>query len=307
MTNLPLAMRRALQEKYSILQLSEVKKVTSTDNTVKFLFKLDDEDDTEFYIESVLLQDKSGRYTFCISTQCGCRMGCTFCKTGSMGLQKNLTYDEILSQILFLADSVQLTGEDKKFFNIVFMGMGEPLDNKKELIKTIGILLDKDYFALSAGRITVSTCGLLDAVPEVFDKFPKIRLAVSLNSARQEQRVSIMPIARRYPVDRMAKQLLSFYDKYQKRITLEYVLLKNFNDTDMDIKALDVFKGPAFHLNIIPYNSADPKDPGCPTEPEISSFITKLEKRGFAVSRRYRRGRDIQAACGQLYTEFSGK
>ncbi|OHD13809.1 MAG: 23S rRNA (adenine(2503)-C(2))-methyltransferase [Spirochaetes bacterium GWD1_27_9] len=297
MTDMPKSLREYLTTNFTILNIKPIKKLESTDGTIKFLFKLTDDN----YVESVYLKDKNNRITFCISTQSGCRMGCKFCKTGEMGLKKNLDFTEILSQILYLA---QIMDEDQTVvdtaFNIVFMGMGEPLDNFENVTKSIKILNLKDFFDIKESRITISTSGLLDKIPLLYENFPSIKLAVSLITANQKKREEIMPIAKKFTIQQIFDILIKCYQKYQNRITLEYVLIKGFNMSDDDIKDLEIFNNKAFHLNLIPLNHNDNKIQR-PEEKEIKLFQQKLENKGFTVTRRYRRGDDIKADCGQLY------
>jgi len=296
-TTFPLFLREELKNRFSIINLSEEERFISKDGTVKFLFKLNDNN----YIESVFLKDINNRVTFCISTQCGCRMGCLFCKTGKMGLIRNLNYSEIVSQILYLNNYQKYKEQiDDKKFNVVFMGMGEPLDNLDNLMKAIEILIDKDKFGISQSRITVSTCGIIDKIPLLLEKFNNIRLAISLNNPIQEEREKFMPISKKYKLKDLVETLNNIYNKYQNRITLEYVLVDDYNLSPLHIKALEIFNSTAFHINLIPLNHSD-SDIKRPTEKKIKEFYTKLKEKGFCVTRRYRRGSDINADCGQLF------
>jgi 23S rRNA (adenine2503-C2)-methyltransferase len=296
-TNLPKSIRDKLDEHFFILDIFPETNFSSSDGTIKYLFRLNDGE----YIESVFLKDKNNRITFCISTQSGCRMGCKFCMTGKMNLIRNLTHSEIISQILFLSGIMY---SDKSVvdtaFNIVFMGMGEPLDNFENLTRSIDILIDSSYFNLNISRITVSTCGLIDKIKLLSENYPGLKLAVSLNSANQEKREKIMPVSKSNPVQKLADVLYEIYEKNKNRITLEYVLIENFNMEDSDLKDLEVFNSKAFHINLIPLNCEDEKFKK-PSEKKIKYFQEFLEKTGFNVTRRYRRGEDIQADCGQLY------
>jgi 23S rRNA (adenine2503-C2)-methyltransferase len=295
-TNIPKDIRNYLSDNFYVLDVVPYQKLESSDGTIKFLFELNDSS----YVESVYLKDKNNRVTFCVSSQVGCRMGCIFCKTGKMGLIRNLTATEIISQILYLTKVMVL---DKNVvdtsFNIVFMGMGEPLDNFEELVKSIKIITDKNYFGITEHRITVSTSGLIKKIPELLKVFPSINLAVSLTSADNEKRINIMPVTKSNPLRDLSEMLISCYNQYNNRITLEYVLIKNFNMSDDDIKSLKIFNHKAFHLNLIPLNSENENE--IPGEYEIKIFMEKLEKNGFCITRRYRRGEDIKADCGQLY------
>jgi len=300
-TTIPFPLRNQLIEKFEIVSLREETRQVSTDGTVKFLFRLND----DHFIESVFLIDKNNHVTFCISSQVGCRMGCVFCQTGKMGLLRNLTSYEIVSQVIFLYSfMVNEKKIDDRLFNIVFMGMGEPLDTIDEVIKAIGFITEKNNFSLSPTRITVSTCGILDKIEQILTIYPTLRVAVSLNSAIQEERMKIMPITKKFSVRDIESQLKRIYFTFKNRITLEYVLIKGVNDTIEDINALEIFNNEAFHLNIIPLNHSD-NSISRPDEKAIKHFIDTLENKGFCVTRRYRRGDDIKADCGQLYYEKS--
>jgi len=291
MSNLPKELQISLESNFNIISLKKKDQKESIDNTVKYLFELEDGN----CIESVLLVDENQRYTFCISTQVGCKLNCSFCMTGKMGFIRNLNYFEIISQILFLAK------EADKSFNIVFMGMGEPLLNFTELSKAINILTDKAYFNISQTRITVSTSGIAEKIPELFLTFPKINLAVSINSFIQNKREKIMPVSKMFPLKDLFNILYECSKKYKTRITLEFVLIKDFNDGDDEIKEIRKIKPDIFLINIIPLNNKT--GDGKPDEKKINYFCNALENAGFQVTRRYRRGEDIQASCGMLYWE----
>ena len=291
MSNIPQNMQNLLDENFHILDLNEQDKKISADGTVKYLFKLLDGN----CIESVILKDENGRYTFCISTQVGCKFNCSFCMTGKMAFIRDLTYSEIISQILFLANAIE------KNFNIVFMGMGEPLDNFDNLVSSIKIICHKNGFNFSISRVTVSTNGIIDKIPELFKIFPKINLAVSINSFLQGKREKIMPIAKKFLLNDLINILLVCYKKYKNRITLEYVLINNFNDNIEEIEEIKKLKRDPFLINIIPLNIDDSINNNEKLdESKIKWFSEELNKAGFLVTRRYRRGEDIQASCGLL-------
>jgi len=290
--NIPKNIRDQLIEKYSVLKLEPALEKTSIDGTKKILFKLNDNN----FIESVILKDNKNRYTFCISSQCGCKMGCQICKTAQMGFHRNLDFIEIISQILYLLSV------SKKLDNIVFMGMGEPLDNFTELVKCIKVIADKLKFSVT--RITVSTCGLADKIEKLFEVFPTVRLAVSLNSSIQEKRDKIMPVSKKYPLTELFNALDRCYLKYKNRISIEYVLIKNFNMNQEDLDGFKNFKK-FYHINLIPFNSSDENMK--PSDENIKTFYNKLEKMGFNVTIRLRKGSDIQADCGQLYYFFKNQ
>lgn len=300
-STLPLSFRSYLKEHFCILELEERARETSVDGTVKFLFQLKDGN----CVEAVFLMDKNHHVTFCISSQVGCRMGCVFCQTGKMGLIRNLTSYEILSEVIFLyhfmVSERQLTD---RMFNIVYMGMGEPFDNYDALIASLELITDPRLFALSPTRITVSTSGLIDKIEPILEKFPTLKIALSLNSPIQKKREEIMPVAKKYCLEEIAVLLKRLYRKTRNRFTLEYVLIKNENMGKEECKALELFRHEAFHINVIPLNHSDERIKR-PEEQEIQEFVSFLERKGFCVTRRYRRGADINADCGQLYYSHS--
>ncbi len=300
MTSLSKPLRETLSNRYDILLLKEEQRWTSSDGTIKFLFELNN--DRQF-VESVYLKDKNNRVTFCVSSQVGCRMGCTFCKTGRMGLIRNLTSAEILSEVLFLWNIMKHDESvTDKFFNIVFMGMGEPLDNIDNLCAAIDKITNQQYIGMSQTRITISTCGLVDKIESVLMRFPQINFALSLNSSRQEQRLTVMPVAKLHSISEMKKILDSLAVKYKTRFTLEYVMIADFNISYEDAAALKCWTPKHYLINLIPLNHSDDKQQR-PTEKQIAKFADMLQKFGLKATRRYRRGADIQADCGQLFLE----
>jgi len=298
-TEIPEKILNTIDQQYEILSLSEVDRKISNDGTVKFLFKLHD----GLCIESVLILDDKQRVTMCISSQVGCRMGCTFCKTSIMGLQRNLSAFEIVSQVIYLFHFMKYEKQiNTSMFNIVYMGMGEPFDNYENCLSSIQILCDKRYFSLHPSWITVSTCGIIDKAEEILEVFPRLRIAISLHSAINSKRTEIMKITKKFSVPDIKETLQKIYEKYKQRITLEYVLIKNYNDHIEDIDALEIFNHKAFHINIIPLNN-EINGYTPPTDSEVKDFRYELTKRGFFATMRIRKGGDIQADCGQLYLE----
>ncbi|MBR6199259.1 MAG: 23S rRNA (adenine(2503)-C(2))-methyltransferase RlmN [Spirochaetales bacterium] len=300
MTNLSISMRESLSDRYNILGVREEQCWTSSDGTIKFLFELCK--DRQF-VESVYLKDKNNRVTFCVSSQVGCRMGCTFCKTGRMGLIRNLTAGEIISEVMFLWNVMKHDESvTDKFFNIVFMGMGEPLDNIDNLCAAIDKITNQQYIGMSQTRITISTCGLVDKIESVLIKFPQINFALSLNSSRQEQRLTVMPAAKLHSISEMKKILDGLAVKYKTRFTLEYVMIAGFNICYEDAAALKCWTPKHYLINLIPLNHSDEHQKR-PNEHQITKFADMLQSFGLKVTRRYRRGADIQADCGQLFLE----
>ncbi len=291
-STIPQNIRTSLEKNFEVLNLFPEDKKISKDGTIKYLFKLSDGN----CVESVILKDKNDRYTLCISTQIGCRMNCIFCMTGKMGFIRNLDFTEIISQILYISSTIT------KYFNIVFMGMGEPLDNYENLKKAIEILTSKNYFGLSITRLTVSTSGIINNINKLLEDFPLINISISINSMIQKNRESLMPVSKKYPLEKLFNELYKSIDKNITRFTLEYVLISNKNINIDEINEFKKIKNKKlFLINVIPMNDINDKNYIIPPEKEIKWFCNKLKESGFNVTRRYRRGEDINSACGQLY------
>ena len=291
--------RETLKKKFFIYRFKSVRSVEAEDGTKKYLFELND----GLFIESVLIPMDKNRYTICVSTQVGCRMGCKFCATGRMGFKRNLTVSEIVNQVRYI-----LKENNLKTANVVYMGMGEPLDNYENSIKSIRILIDDKAFAISKRRITLSTCGITPMIEKLKKDLPYINLAISLHSAIQKKRSLIMPVNERYPIDEVLKSLKDFPLPRRKRITFEYVMIKGINDTKYDAKALlRVMSNFKSKLNIIPLNKHDLL--GTKFEPtpmdRIEEFADYLRSKGMFVTVRKSKGSNINAACGMLATKVS--
>lgn len=248
-------------------------------------------------IEAVILRIGTGRTSLCVSSQTGCAAGCTFCATGRMGFVRNLTADELLDQVLIAMRLLREEGRTLR--NIVFMGMGEPLHNEENLYAALDVLRDPRRFYFAESRLTVSTCGIPDAMLRFAERFPDAGLAVSLHSARQEVRERLMPIARRHPLPELRAALEAVGNR--KRLMVEILLLKEINDGPDELAALmDFLGGTGAHINLIQFNPF----PGAPFEPVSTeareAFGAALRQAGFQVTLRYSLGGDIAAACGQL-------
>ena len=296
MSNLPAALRAKLKEKHVLFSGEAVSELPDSDNTVKLGIRLND----GAVIEAVILSDRAGRKTACLSTQAGCPQGCVFCKTGKMGLKRNLSAQEISSQFLLLCSRVP------KISNIVIMGMGEPLLNLTELRKAIAFFTDPQGLNFSKRRITVSTCGITKGIRDLADAGPDIRLAFSLITGRRELRERLMPASRENPLPLVKEALLYHQKKMERRITLEIVLLAGINTGDADASSIaDFARGLDTVINLIPWNTAEglefEKQPlRSPSPPEIARFKKALINRGLNVTQRMERGAGIGGACGQL-------
>ena len=292
MTTLPESLRQKLKNNFDNFLPEIIKVDISKDGTKKFLLSLVDDN----RIEMVLIPNDK-KNTLCVSSQVGCARNCGFCATASLGFTRNLEVYEILSQVFLAIKEL----EEKKLTNIVFMGMGEPLDNLKNIIKAVKILQEEQCFSFSPRRITISTCGIIPKLQELSDSGLKIKLAVSLNSAIQEKREQLMPVCRKHPLTELKKALLDFRKKTAFRITFEYVMIKDFNVGKDDVKALLKFLGDiSCKLNVIKWNEVSSLLFKSPSEEEVAEFILRMQKLSSAVTYRKSRGQDINGACGQL-------
>lgn len=290
MTNLPLELRESLKD-VPVLSSEISKEALSDDGTSKITIKLYDNS----FIESVLLIDENDRKTACLSSQAGCAMGCTFCKTATMGLLRNLSAGEIVEQFLLLQSKYG------NISNIVFMGMGEPMANLDEVIKSIEILHHPKGQNIGLRKITISTSGITRKIRELANTELPVRLAVSLISADESIRKELMPVAGKEPLKRLKESLIYFQRITKKRITLEYVLMAGINDAREDAVKLRHFVNDLkVIVNIIPWNPVEGLPYQEPDDKTLDSFITMLEDFSIPVTKRYRKGRSINGACGQL-------
>lgn len=291
MTNLSLDLRNQLKEQAVIYSSSIEKVFKDPDGTIKLQIRLCDGN----IVETVLLTDREGRKTACVSCQAGCAMKCAFCMTGTLGLSRNLESFEIVEQFLFLE------AECGRLDNIVFMGMGEPMQNLSSIRKAISVLCHKDGRALSSKRITISTCGIVKGIYDLADNGPHIRLAVSLTTANEELRREIMPVTSGNPLSELKKAISYYAEKSGKRVTLEAALLGGRNTDEQSAKNMIEFaSGADVNINLIPWNPVPSLPFSEPTSSEVKSFVSRLERAGLNVTLRTRRGRKIGGACGQL-------
>lgn len=292
MTDISVKTREILKKNIN-LKLPKIKATQkSNDGTVKYLLELKDRN----VIEMVSMPGDS-KHTLCISSQVGCKQGCSFCATAKLGFKRNLTVDEIISQVYMVAAEIF----PNKITNIVFMGMGEPLDNYENVIESVKLLQSSFGLGISPRRITISTCGLPNNILKLAESGVKVKLALSLNSAINEKRSKIMPINNKANLNSLKSALRYFRSKTAFRITLEYIMIKNFNMESEDIKALKKFAGDiSCKLNLIPYNSIESLPYESPDENDVKKFVENLQSLSAAVTVRNSRGQDIAAACGQL-------
>ncbi len=296
MTDLPRDLRAQLARDFQISTPEVQRRDQSVDGTTKFLLRLGDGK----LIESVCIPDSPGD-TFCVSTQVGCAMNCAFCLTGKMGIDRNLTAGEIAGQVRVLAKELGLL--DRRF-NIVLMGMGEPLHNYDATMKALRILADERGLGVPARRVTLSTVGVLPALERLATEPFMPNLAISLHSTTEAQRDRLMPINRKYGIEELLDACRRFPIKRRQRITFEYVMLKNVNDSPEDARRLArLLNGIRSKVNLLPLNEAAGIPFERPSDQTVNAFAKILADRGVTVSVRKSRGRDIRAACGQLITE----
>jgi 23S rRNA (adenine2503-C2)-methyltransferase len=300
MTDLSRELRATLAEQFTITTPQIVSRERSADGTEKFLLRLQD----GLQLESVFIPDTPSM-TFCISTQVGCAMACAFCLTGKMGLVRQLTAGEIAGQVRVLAGALDM--RDKKF-NIVLMGMGEPLHNYDETMRALRILNDEYGFAMSPRRMTLSTVGLLPALEKLAREPLMPNLAISLHAPSDNQREGLVPLNKKYGVADIIAACKRFPLAKRSRITFEYVLLAGVNDSADDARQLaKLLAGVKSKVNLIPLNAAPGIPFKRPSDEAIDQFARILSERGTVVSVRKSRGRDIRAACGQLIVEGQEK
>jgi 23S rRNA (adenine2503-C2)-methyltransferase len=292
MTELPESLRQQLSDIYEIKTAEKVsEQVSKLDGTRKYLFAMGDGS----LVESVLMKYHHGN-SVCISSQVGCRMGCRFCASTLDGLTRNLTASEMLGQIYSI---VKLTGE--RVSNIVVMGTGEPMDNYDNLIRFIKHISHEKGLNISKRNITVSTCGIVPKMRAFADEGLPVTLALSLHSVTDEKRRQLMPVANSYSIEELMSACEYYFEKTGRRITFEYSLVRDVNDTDPDAEGLIRLAGRVgAHVNLIPVNPIKEREYRETAAPRVLAFKNKLEKSGINVTIRREMGRDIDGACGQL-------
>jgi 23S rRNA (adenine2503-C2)-methyltransferase len=292
MTDLSRGLRQQLSDQFYVEGLRLAHTSKSIDGTEKFLFRLHD----GHPVETVLIPDGE-RGTVCVSSQTGCALACKFCATGTMGLLRDLTIGEIVGQLVFLR---QLYG-DECFTHVVFMGMGEPLDNYENVLEAIRIMTSSLGLGMPARRITVSTSGITPKIVKLADSGAKVRLAVSLHAATQAKRRQVMPVADTFRLPKLIEAVRYYASTTGLPVTFEYILMDGFNDTPADIRALTkLVHGLACKINLLAYNPVPGLPFKRPNDEKVNRFGEELSARVPAVTVRQSRGRDIEAACGQL-------
>ena len=294
MTNLPKSTREILEKYFFFDKITPAQVQTATDGTIKTAWRLHDNE----IIESVLIPGHQ-KFTVCVSSQVGCKLGCKFCATGSLGFKRNLSPGEIFDQVVAAQKAAE--EQESTLSNIVFMGMGEPLLNYENVMTAIEQITARDGLAMSPYRITVSTAGIPDKIRRLADDGVRFHLAVSLHSAKEITRSKLMPVNKAYSLQQIAESLKYFVEKTGTRPTLEYLLLKDINDQPDDAKALATYcKQFPVKINLIEYNTVE--NTGFQHSPDKNrdEFIRFLESCNMIVNLRHSKVKDIYAACGQL-------
>ncbi|WP_262122500.1 23S rRNA (adenine(2503)-C(2))-methyltransferase RlmN [Anaerococcus sp. Marseille-Q5996] len=296
MTDLPLDMREKLDQDFEIQKVKLLETYESKiDSTKKYLFELNDGN----IIEAVFME-YDDRKTICISSQVGCRMGCTFCASTKNGLVRHLSASEIIDEVYELE---RLNGDIN---NIVIMGIGEPLDNFNNITKFIEIITDEKGRNLSHRSINLSTSGLTQKIYELADTGLDVNLAVSLHYPTDEQRKEYMPVARKYNINGLLKATDYYLDKTKRRVSFEYVVIDGVNNRDVDVENLTkLMRGKNVHINLIPLNPIEEFKHGKTSKKVINDFKDKLSKNGLNATIRYSMGQDIDASCGQLRNNYA--
>lgn len=292
MTNLSLEVRSLFKEKFYLSNIDLLKKEESIDGTIKYLFKLEDKNT----IESALIPTVD-RITVCLSTQVGCGYKCLFCLSGKNGFKRNLTNAEIIDQLLCIKKDFK----DANITHIVMMGVGEPLDNYNNTLKTIRIFNDKDAFAIGIRRITISTCGLVPQIERLAKEGLQVELSVSLHASNNKTRDRLMPINKKFPLEILIKTCRNYAEDTNRKLTFEYILIDEVNNSIKDAYNLvKLLKGLNCKINLIALNKTDLAGFNAPAKHKILTFKKILEDNHINVTIRRARGQDIHAACGQL-------
>jgi len=293
MTDIPAGMREILKKNFHLTRMTELdSRRSKLDGTTKYLFKLGDANT----IETVFLPEAS-RGTICLSSQVGCRHGCSFCASAPSGFVRNLTVSEILDEVIH----VKASHPKDRITNLVFMGIGEPFDNYDNVLGAIRIFNSQDAFNIGARRITISTCGIIPGIERLGKEGLQVELSVSLHSAKDDVRSKLVPINRKYPIKDLMAACRNYTLATGRVITFEYVLIKGENSSAADALALsDLLKGTKCKVNVIAYNNIRAKGYLQPSPGQIRGFMDVLKNGAVNATKRRSKGEDIDAGCGQL-------
>ncbi|WP_339230530.1 23S rRNA (adenine(2503)-C(2))-methyltransferase RlmN [Aeribacillus sp. FSL K6-2833] len=294
MTNLPKSLKEALAEHFDLTTLKTIVKQTSKDGTMKFLFELHD----GYSIETVLMRHNYGN-SVCVTTQVGCRIGCTFCASTLGGLKRNLSAGEIVAQVIKVQQILDEIGE--RVSHVVIMGIGEPFDNYEEMMSFLKIINDEKGLNIGARHITVSTSGIIPKIYQFADENLQINLAISLHAPNTELRTKLMPINKAFKLPDLMKAVKYYIDKTGRRISFEYGLFGGVNDqVEHALELAELIKDLKCHVNLIPVNYVPERNYVRTSKDQIFRFERTLKEQGINVTIRREHGHDIDAACGQL-------
>ncbi|MDI9347005.1 MAG: 23S rRNA (adenine(2503)-C(2))-methyltransferase RlmN [Methylacidiphilales bacterium] len=296
MVNLPLSLRKYLEQNFKIKWIEPVNEFLSVDGTVKWIFNLD----CHNVIETVYIPEIS-RSTLCVSSQIGCVLNCSFCATGRMGFNRNLQTDEILSQVHYAINRIYKIHK-RKITNIVFMGMGEPLSNTNSVFSTIELLLHPNAYGISKRKITVSTAGIVPKIELFAESKLGVSLALSLHAPNDTLRNSLVPLNKKYPIKQTLESCFLYLAKTNSEtLTIEYTMIDQVNDSeDLACQLAKLLKNKPVKINLIPFNTFDGSGYNTSNEETTLRFAKILKDHGLFTTIRKNRGRDISAACGQL-------
>ena len=294
MSDLPKSFIEQLKQEYSIEPLKEIQRQVSHDGTIKFLAELQDGSS----VELVLMHFQYGD-SLCVTSQVGCNMGCSFCASGLLKKQRDLTAGEIVGEVMFVQK--QLDKEGRRVDNIVVMGTGEPFDNYTNVMNFCSIVNSDLGLAIGSRHITISTCGIVPKIREFAQGHYQYNLAISLHAPTNKLRRKLMPIAKAYPLDELMQALREYSEDNHRRLTFEYILLHGVNDSDeMAITLANLVRGMNAYINLIPYNQVDENGYIGVDDKKALHFYDILMKHGVKATLRQKHGDDIDAACGQL-------
>ncbi len=294
MTDLPASLIEQLKNEYEFLPLHLLEKQVARDLTAKYLFELSD----GMTIETVLMHFNFGK-SVCVSSQVGCNMGCTFCASGLLKKQRDLTAGEMTAQIMYIQRELEQEGH--RVDNVVVMGTGEPFDNYDNVMDFCRTINSDHGLAIGARHITISTCGIVPKIRAFAQEHLQYNLAISLHAPNDELRRQLMPVAHAYPMDELMKALDDYSVENHRRLTFEYILLKGVNDSDMQaVELANLIHGKNAYVNLIPYNEVDENGYHTTDDRTALHFYDILMKHGVKATLRTKHGEDIDAACGQL-------
>ncbi len=294
MTDLPAALIEELKKRFVIMPLKEIDRQVAHDGTMKFLFEMQDGSS----VESVLMHFAYGE-SLCVSSQVGCNMACTFCASGLLKKQRSLTAGEMVGEAMFVQEL--LDEDQRRLDNIVIMGTGEPFDNYDNVMRFCAIINSDHGLAIGARHITISTCGIVPRINDFADAHLQYNLAVSLHASNDALRRKLMPIDKAYPMDQLMAALKRYSENNHRRLTFEYILLRNVNDQDENaIELANLIRGMNAYVNLIPYNEVDENGYRTTDARTALHFYDVLMKHGVKATLRTKHGEDIDAACGQL-------